>query len=76
MVDKAESPFLMAFGFYSVALPVLLSIFDLIRSNLQAIPELWQSKRDSNRFQFGLVVYDDDLSQEIFNFQFLLVGQI
>ena len=37
MITKAESPFLMNFGSSSVALPVLLSILDLISWNLQAM---------------------------------------
>ncbi len=41
---KAESPFLTAFGYSSRALPVLLSIFDWISVNLQAMWAVWQSK--------------------------------
>ena len=41
---KAESPFLTALGAYYWAFPVLLSIFDWISSNLQAICAVWQSK--------------------------------
>ena len=44
MVTKAESALLMAFGSSLVALPVLLPIFSLICSNLQAMWAVWQSK--------------------------------
>lgn len=41
---KAESPFLIDFGYSSVALPVLLSILAWISWNLQAMWAVWQSR--------------------------------
>merc|ERR1711907_839510 len=50
ILTMAASPDWMCFGFSSVTLPVLLSIFDSISANLQAMWQVWQSRTGAYPF--------------------------